>query len=59
MSYLGRAGSYIRQSTGYRAFVPTNLPPDPPININSEMQRLLSEADRALGRLEGSNSNAP
>ena len=59
MSYLGRAGSYIRQSTGYRAFVPTNLPPDPPINIDSEMQRLLSEADRALGRLEGSIQTLP
>jgi Fic family protein len=59
MSYLGRAGSYIRQSTGYRAFVPTNLPPDPPVNIDSEMQRLLSEADRALGRLEGSIQTLP
>jgi Fic family protein len=59
MSHLGRAGSYIRQSTGYRAFVPTNLPPDPPINIDSEMQRLLSVADRALGRLEGSIQTLP
>lgn len=59
MPYLGRAGSYIRQSTGYRAFVPTNLPPDPPVNIDSEMQRLLSEADRALGRLEGSIQTLP
>jgi Fic family protein len=59
MPHLGRAGSYIRQSTGYRAFVPTNLPPDPPVNIDSEMQRLLSEADRALGRLEGSIQTLP
>jgi len=59
MPNLGRAGSYIRQSTGYRAFIPTSLPPVPPININSEMQRLLSEADRALGRLEGSIQTLP
>ena len=57
--YPGRAGSYVRQSTGYRAFIPTNLPPNPPINIDSEMQRLLSEADRALGRLEGSIQTLP
>lgn len=59
MPYLGRAGSYIRQPTGYRAFIPTHLPPDPPINIDPEMQRLLSEADRALGRLEGSIQTLP
>jgi Fic family protein len=59
MPYPGRAGSYIRQPTGYRAFIPTNLPPVPPINIDSEMQRLLSEADRALGRLEGSIQTLP
>lgn len=59
MPNLGRAGSYIRQSTGYRAFIPTSLPPVPPVNIDSEMQRLLSEADRALGRLEGSIQTLP
>ena len=49
-----RAGAYQRQLTGYRAFVPAPLPPRPPVQITGEMQRLLSEADLALGRLDGS-----
>ena len=47
-----RSGRYVRQATGYRAFIPEDLPPTPPVDIDLEMQRLLSEADRALGRLE-------
>ena len=50
----GRAGLYQRQLRGYRAFVPAPLPPNPPIQIGGELQRLLSEADIALGRLDGS-----
>jgi Fic family protein len=47
-----RAGTYIRQIEGYKAFIPNSLPPDP-INIDWGMQELLSKADRALGRLDG------
>jgi Fic family protein len=54
-----RAGSYRKQPTGYSAFLPTPLPPDPPIQIDSEMQTLLSRADRALGRLDGSIQTLP
>jgi Fic family protein len=54
-----RAGRYISQPTGYRAFIPTALPPDPPVRIDGELQRRLSEADRALGRLEGSIHTLP
>jgi Fic family protein len=54
-----RAGRYVRQLSGYRAFIPAPLPPKPAISINSEMQRLLSEADRALGRLDGSIHTLP
>jgi len=54
-----RAGRYIRQSTGYRAFIPSPLPPVPPVNYDAEMQRLLSDADRALGRLQGSIQTLP
>jgi Fic family protein len=50
----GRAGRYEAQSTGYRAFLPAPLPPQPPVQISGEMQALLSEADLALGRLDGS-----
>ena len=48
-----RAGTYVKQATGYQAFIPAPLPPDPPIEIDAELSRLTSEADRALGRLDG------
>ncbi|MDP9025160.1 MAG: Fic family protein [Candidatus Eremiobacteraeota bacterium] len=51
---LGRAGGYRRQLTGYQAFIPAPLPPRPAIQITGELQRLLSQADLALGRLDGS-----
>ena len=52
--FENRAGSYQRQLRGYRAFIPTPLPPAPPVRIEGELQRLLSQADLALGRLDGS-----
>jgi Fic family protein len=54
-----RAGRYIRQATGYRAFIPAPLPPVPTVQISGEIQRLLSQADRALGRLDGSIQTLP
>lgn len=54
-----RAGRYIRQPTGYAAFIPTALPPEPPLVFDNEMQTLLSRADRALGRLDGSIQTLP
>ncbi len=54
-----RAGRYIRQPSGYRAFIPAPLPPKPPVELRGELQNLLSEADRALGRLEGSITTLP
>lgn len=54
-----RAGTYQRQPTGYRAFIPAPLPPAPPVRLTGELQRLLSEADRALGRLDGSVLTLP
>jgi len=54
-----RAGTYQNQTTGYRAFIPAPLPPDPPIAMDDELQTLLSAADRALGRLDGSVQTLP
>jgi hypothetical protein len=48
-----RAGRYIRQPAGYRAFIPSPLPPVPPLELGA-MLALLSKADRALARLDGS-----
>ena len=55
----GRAGRYVRQRTGYRAFIPAPLPPDPPLMMSGDLQALLSSADRALGRLDGSVLTLP
>lgn len=49
-----RSGSYQRQLRGYRAFIPAPLPPVPPVRLEGELQGLLSQADLALGRLDGS-----
>ncbi len=54
-----RAGRYIRQPAGYDAFIPAPLPPNPPLTIDESMQTLLSQADRALGRLDGSIQTLP
>jgi Fic family protein len=54
-----RAGRYVTQPTGYRAFIPAPLPPDPPVHITADLQVLLSQADRALGRLDGSIQTLP
>jgi len=54
-----RAGTYRSQPSGYRAFHPAPLPPDPPLQLSGELQVLLSQADRALGRLDGSVETLP
>ena len=52
MDFPYRAGRYIQQPTGYKAFVPAPLPPAPPIDYSGELQTLLSAADRDIGRLD-------
>lgn len=54
-----RAGRYISQPTGYRAFIPAPLPPQPPVELTGDLPGLLSAADRALGRLDGSVLTLP
>jgi Fic family protein len=54
-----RAGAYVSQPTGDRAFIPAALPPDPPVNLEGELRGLLSEADYALGRLDGAVLTLP
>lgn len=55
----GRAGRYVSQPTGYKAFIPSALPPKPPIRLSPKLQLLLSKADLALGRLDGSIQTLP
>jgi Fic family protein len=54
-----RAGHYVSQPAGYRAFMPAPLPPNPPVDLRGELTALLSQADRALGRLDGSVLTLP
>jgi len=53
-----RAGQYVQQPAGYRAFIPSPLPIDPPLRMDA-LQVLLSEADQALGRLDGLTEIVP
>jgi len=54
-----RAGRYVQQTSGYRAFLPAPLPPDPPVIYEGELQTLLSNADRDLARLDAIASLLP
>ncbi len=56
---IERSGRYIHQPTGYRAFIPATLPPEPPIALDPSLLSLLSEADHALGQLDGVASILP
>jgi Fic family protein len=48
-----RAGRYVRQVEGYEAFVPSPLPPDPPLELDAPLLGLLEDAVSELGRLDG------
>ena len=48
-----RSGRYVKQPTGYSAFIPVPLPPQPSLAMSEEMIRLLFEAGLAVGRLDG------
>ncbi len=54
-----RSGRDVRQTTGYRAFLPSALPPDPPVDLSGPLRELLSQADHALGRLDGAVLTLP
>ena len=48
-----RAGRYEQQREGFSAFIPNPLPPNPRIRFTNTLQNALSQADRALARLDG------
>ncbi len=59
MNYSHRAGRYVQQSTGYKAFIPAPLPPNPPLEYSGALQTALSVADRNIGRLDALASIFP
>jgi Fic family protein len=54
-----RAGRYLRQPAGYRAFIPAPLPPAHPLDLGGVLRDKLSAADYALGRLDGAVLTLP
>ena len=54
-----RAGRFLKQPTGYTAFIPATLPPDPPVSLDADGVSLLSAADLAIGRLDGVAQTLP
>ena len=54
-----RIGCYATQSGGYKAFIPSPLPPVPPVEISGELQEWLCKATQSLGRLDGSINISP
>ncbi|MGH2616874.1 MAG: Fic family protein [Thermomicrobiales bacterium] len=54
-----RAGQYVKQPAGFRAFIPAPLPPDPPVVLDDSLGALLSRADQAIGRLDGATLTLP
>ena len=54
-----RAGRFRRQLTGYEAFMPKPLPPDPQLQWDTGLLKLLSDATAAVGRLDGMAGNLP
>lgn len=53
-----RTGRYIRQPSGYTAFIPSELPPDPPVEPGA-LTQVLSDANLAIGRLDGVGRTLP
>jgi Fic family protein len=54
-----RSGKNITQPTGYKSFIPTPLPPNPPILIEGEIQHLLTNANIAIGKMDTMGYLAP
>lgn len=54
-----RAGRYVKQLSGYKAYIPKFLPPTPPLKYDGKLRNLLSEADRALAKLDGITTVLP
>ena len=52
-SRIGHYVSTVAFDETVRAYVPPPLPPEPPLALSPQLLQRLSEADRAIGRLNG------
>jgi cell filamentation protein, protein adenylyltransferase len=51
-----RSGDLLPQQTGpdgFSAFIPRPLPPEPPLDLTTDLQGRIDRANQALGRLDG------
>jgi len=56
---IRKTGKFIKQPGGYKAFIPYSLAPTPAIEYDDELRYLLSEADRAIAKLDGMSVTLP
>jgi len=56
---MSRSGNYIKQLRGYKAFIPTPLPPEPALVLSNDLMKLHEHASLALARLDGLAHNLP
>ena len=57
-----RAGRYVSNLSGearYKSFVPSSLPPEPPLEFDDELIGLLAKANNQVGILEGRATKIP
>jgi Fic family protein len=54
-----RAGFYQSQPTGYKAFIPQNLPPQPTIDLGENLRKLLDSTEQKLAELNGVGFSLP
>ena len=56
----GIQGRYaIYRTAPFRAFVPKPMPPEPPLQFDSNLYDLIERANRSLGRLDGLTALLP
>lgn len=54
-----RAGYYQSQPTGYKAFIPQDLPPQPAVVIGEDLRKLLVLTEQKLAELNGIGFSLP
>jgi Fic family protein len=54
-----RSGIYIQQASGYKAFIPKNLPPEPPLLLSQDSKEILLAAEQKLAELNGIGFSLP
>lgn len=57
-----RIGRFVKCTTtgeSFKAYIPSNLPPEPPLELSAKLLDLMEEANQAIGRLDGATLMLP